>query len=105
MGEDIVMTEKDRENMRVVCPDSAAILVQEGDFILYKVVLLKKGLKWFKDVCREFRFNVRDFEYKTPEQQAQEAADRKKLLKEEADKKRRLVMFCQNYFPETLSDW
>lgn len=102
---EIELTEKDREGMRVVCPDSASLLVEEGDLMLYKVVLLKKGVQWFKSICREFRFNVRDFEYKTPEQQAEEEQQKKVLVKEEADKKRRLIMFCQNYFPEVLSDW
>lgn len=102
---DLVMTEQDREELRVVCPGSAVELANEGEFLLYKVVLLKKGMDWFKAICRDFRYNVRDFEYKSPEEIESEAVERKKLTKEEADKRRRLTLFCQNYFPEVLSDW
>ena len=63
------------------------LLEKQKDFSLYRVVLLKKGLKWFTDVCREFRYNVRDFEYRDSQTQAANADEMKKLKKEEGDKK------------------
>lgn len=107
-GEDpknIEMDEVDRKKLEVVAPDSCQLLEKQKDFSLYRVVLLKKGLKWFTDVCREFRYNVRDFEYRDAKIQAADEEEMKKLTKEESDKKKRLVMFCTHAFPDAMEQW
>jgi V-type H+-transporting ATPase subunit C len=107
-GEDpksIEMDEVDRKKLEFVAPDSCQLLEKQKDFSLYRVVLLKKGLKWFTDVCREFRYNVRDFEYRDAKIQAADEEEMKKLTKEESDKKKRLVMFCTHAFPDAMEQW
>jgi len=96
---------EDKAEMNVVVPESAELLHEDKEFALYRVVILKKGLDWFKSICREFRFSVRDFVYKDKALQENEAVDRKKLVKDEADKKKRLIMYCQHSFPECLNHW
>merc|ERR1719330_645845 len=93
------------KKLEVVAPDSCQLLEKQNDFSLYRVVLLKRGLSWFTDVCREFRYNVREFEYKPPDQKAQDAEEMKKLKKEESDKKKRLIMFCNHTFADTVEQW
>jgi len=102
---DLIMPQEERERLEVVCPNSAELLQEEDDFLLYRVVVLKRGLKWFKQICREFRYSVRDFVYRSEEDIEQETLERKKLIKEEADKKRRLVMYCQHSFSDVVDDW
>lgn len=101
----IEMDSEDRKKLEVVAPDSCQLLVKQNDFSLYRVVLLKRGVKWYTDICREFRYNVRDFEYKDASNQAQDAAAMKKLEKDESDKKKRLVMFCNHTFPDAMEQW
>jgi len=101
----VEMTEEDRKKLEVVAPDSCQLLEKQNDFSLYRVVLLKRGLPWFTDVCREFRYNVRDFVYKPPDQKAMDAQEMKKLQKEESDKKKRLIMFCNHTFADTVEQW
>merc|ERR1719492_489042 len=101
----IEMTVEDRKKLEVVAPDSCQLLEKQKDFSLYRVVLLKRGLKWFTDCCREFRYNVRDFVYKPPDQKAMDAEEMKKLKKEESDKKKRLIMFCNHTFADTVEQW
>lgn len=99
------MPEEDRAKYEVVAPNSAVKLEEQGEFTLYRVVLLKKGFEWFKKICREHRYNIRDFEYKSEETQAADADSIKKLEKEESDKKKRLVMFCNHAFPDSMEQW
>lgn len=94
-----------RATLEVVAPDSAQLLEKQNDFCLYRVVLLKKGVDWFKHICREFRYNVRDFEYKNEKLQQEDALTIQKLEKEEGDKKKRLIMFCNHSFPDSLEQW
>lgn len=101
----LVMPQEDREKLEVVCPNSAELLKEEGEFLLYRVVVMKRGLKWFKQICREFRYSVRDFVYKSEDEVEQTGNERKNLKKEESDKKRRLVMFCQHSFSDVVDDW
>lgn len=99
------MPDEDRTKCEVVAPDSFVKLVEQIDFSLYRVVLLKKGVEWFKKICREFRYNVRDFEYKDQQEQAENAETIKKLEKEEKDKKKQLVMWCHHAFPDAMEQW
>jgi len=99
------MSAEDRKKYEVVAPDSCQLLEKQSDFSLYRVVLLKRGLQWFTEVCREFRYNVRDFVYKPPDQKAMDAEEMKKIKKEESDKKKRLIMFCNHTFADTVEQW
>lgn len=94
-----------KATLEIVAPDSAQLLEKQNDFCLYRVVLLKKGVTWFKNVCREFRYNVRDFEYRDEKMQQEDAITVEKLEKEEGDKKKRLIMFCNHSFPDALEQW
>merc|ERR1712086_816191 len=67
------MPDEDRAKHEVVAPDSIVKLEEQTDYALYRVVLLKKGMQWFKKICREFRYSVRDFEYKDQQIQAENA--------------------------------
>merc|ERR1719493_204573 len=99
------MPEEDRVKNEVVAPGSMVLLEQQSDFCLYRVVLLKKGVEWYKKICREFRYNVRDFEYKNEEVQKADGDVIKKLEKEEKDKKKQLVMWCHHAFPDAIEQW
>lgn len=94
-----------RETLEIVAPGSAQLLEKQNDFCLYRVVLLKKGVSWFKSIGREFRYNVRDFEYKDEKSKAEDKMTVEKLEKEESDKKKRLIMFCNHSFPDALEQW
>merc|ERR1711963_1344226 len=61
--------------------------------------------EWYKKICREFRYNVRDFEYKNEEVQKADGDVIKKLEKEEKDKKKQLVMWCHHAFPDAMEQW
>merc|ERR1711862_476435 len=98
-------TEEDRRKLEVVAPDTAELLKQDTDFSLYRVIVLKQGLQWFKEICREFRYTVRDFVYKDIKEQKEESITQKKLEKDEEDKKKRLRLFCITSFPDSVRDW
>jgi len=99
------MPEEDRVKCEVVAPGSLLKLEEQGDFSLYRVVCLKKGLEWYKKICRENRYTVRDFEYKNEETQMADADVMKKLEVEEANKKKQLVMWCHHAFPDAMEQW
>jgi len=101
-------SQEEKLRREVACPDSHVKITEEGEFALYRVIVLKKdgkGVEWFRDVCREFRYTVREFELRDKETQDEEEYDRKKLEKEEKNKRNRLKMFCEHSFPDSLSDW
>jgi len=104
-AKEMAMPQEERDKLEVVCPNSAELLVEEGDFCLYRVVVLKRGVKWFKQICRELRYTVRDFVYKSEEEQGQDEQSRKMLKKDAQDKKKRLVAFCQHSFRDVVEDW
>jgi len=87
-----------------VIPGSAKSLVAEDDFVLYRVVIFKKGEENMKKLFRQERFTVRQFKYDPEEVSA--AKRRKKGLQEKRNKAWNAVLkWCKVYFERIFKMW
>jgi len=50
-------------NTRTVVPGTAQELTSDNESVLFQVELLTRGYEWFKIICREQGFMVRDFSF------------------------------------------
>lgn len=94
-----------KSQFEVVVPESLSVLEEQDDFVLYRVVLLKKGVQWFKNICREFRYSVRDFVFKNESEQQDGTEAYEELVAEEQDKKTKLIRFSHHTFPDVVKNW
>lgn len=87
-----------------VIPNSAQQLASESDFVLYRIVIFKKGSQNVQKLLRQERFTVRQFKYDPDEVKSRQ--EHKKRLK---DQRRRawndIVRWCQTYFSRTFKMW
>lgn len=87
-----------------VVPGSAKSLVAEDDFVLYRIVIFKKGEENMKKLLRQERFTVRQFKYDPEEVSA--AKRRKKGLQEKRNKAWNAVLkWCKVYFERIFKMW
>jgi len=89
---------------RTVVPNSAKKIHTDNDFLLYKVLLLRKGYDWFKHIAREKGLAVRDFDAK----EFSEEDDNKKIAElknQELNQIKNLQIFCVSTFSETFASW
>lgn len=87
-----------------VVPGSAKSLVAEDDFVLYRIVIFKKGEENIKKLLRQERFTVRQFKYDPEEVSA--AKRRKKGLQEKRNKAWNAVLkWCKVYFERIFKMW
>jgi len=63
------MSPEEQKKLEVVAPGTAELLKEDKDFCVFRVVVLKNGYEWFKVICREFRYTVRDFQYRDVSEQ------------------------------------
>jgi len=103
-GGDVEMNKLRAAECRVVVPESAKLLTEDGEFVLYQVLLLERGYQWFKFVTMKNGFAVRDFDINELE-----SGDDEKtlddLMKKRMQQKKKLKLFCKNTFSETFANW
>jgi len=95
-----------------VLPDSAQRLFPRGsgevdkkeEFVLYSMIILKKGLPSIKAVCRENRYTVREYEFKE-DAKAKGEAVKAKLIAEEHATRRQLLLQSATYFSDLFKYW
>jgi len=90
-----------------VVPGSAKKLTPEGyegEFCLYRILVLRKGAEAIKNLCREKRYTVRPFKY-DPEEEKSTAADKKKLGKQLDKLWKFLVQWTKTQYAEVFSSW
>jgi V-type H+-transporting ATPase subunit C len=74
------------------------------EFVLYRVVIMRKGLNRIKQICRENRYTVREYEY---DSKAVSQANAVKQLnaKEQHKALVTIVQFCRTNFSELFQFW
>lgn len=93
-----------KHDCRIVVPESAQLLTTDKEFSLYSVMLLNCGYDWFKFVCLQQGFNVRDFTLAQLTDDEQQNAVQE-LTKNLETQQRRLRHFCKNNFSDAFSNW
>lgn len=87
-----------------VVPHSAQLLCNEADFVLYRIVVFKKGVENVKKLLRQQRFTVRQFKYDPNDVKSRK--EQKKRLKEKRKSAwNAIVMWCQIYFNRIFKMW
>jgi len=102
--------EKQNDCLNVV-PGSARRLFPRADtashseeFVLYRLVVMRKGLDRLRKVCRENRFTVREYEYDADQvEQAKKAKG--KLMSKKKNKWSWLVGMLKNNYSEVFQYW
>eukprot|EP01083_Nonionella_stella_P061237 159614_1 len=101
---DRVKLKKNTVKCGIVVPKSAKLLVEDEDYVLFRVVVLRKGLKSFSAVCRQMRFNVRTF--KLDDQSSQSLEEEKDSLTSAVRTAHlSLLRWCQPQFSDLFSAW
>jgi len=85
-----------------VLPRSAIVIIEDNEFVLYRVVLFKRVIEDFKNIAREKKFFVRDFKF-DPNRSSKN--DRKKLEAEKDKLKKNLIRWCKTNFSEAFVAW
>lgn len=103
--------EKKKEDCLNVVPGSAIRLFPKPgaettgeEFVLYRIVIMRKGLATIKRVCRENRFTVREYQYDSTA--VQNAAKAKALLLRQKDQAWSFLQaLCRTSFSELFQFW
>jgi len=99
---------------RNVVPRSAKRLIdptkmtQKGEdddeFMLYRVIVMKKGADSYKNLCRDRRFTVRPFKYDPQEDQSQK--DKKKVLDKQKTKLwTHIIRWAKTTYSDVFAAW
>jgi len=96
---------KAREKMcKNVVPRSLKKLVSDSEYTIYRIVVFKKGADTIKNLCRDKRYTVRQYEY-NPEAEKSEQ-ERKKQLTMDRDKQlSELMIWLKSKFSEVMTCW
>jgi len=87
-----------------VVPRSAVHIVTEGEFCLYRILVLKKGADSIKNLCREKRYTVRPFKY-DPEEDKKAEGERDRLTAARYRQWRFLYQWCITTYEEMFTFW
>jgi hypothetical protein len=96
--------ERKRSAIKNIVPRSSLKLAEDSEFILYRIVVLKKGLELFKTLCRERRYTIRDFKFDP----SQDEQNKKNLIQLDKHKKKLwnfLLVWCKTTFSDVFSAW
>jgi hypothetical protein len=99
--------EEGKPTCKNVVPRSAVRLTPpdyEGEFVLYRIVVFKKGADTIKHLCREARYTVRPFAY-DPREEQEAASEKKRLLKDRKKLYGFLVRFAKTQYSDIFSAW
>jgi len=87
-----------------VVPRSAVHIVTEGEFCLYRILVLKKGADSIKNLCREKRYTVRPFKY-DPEEDKKAEGERERLTAARYRQWKFLYQWCITTYEENFQFW
>lgn len=85
-----------------VVPRSSKLLLEEGDYQLYTVVLFKRVVDEFKHAARDKSFQVRDVTFDQSALQAQQA-EMQTLQRDANERKSNLAEWCRTSYGEAFS--
>jgi len=92
------------QHCRNIVPRSAKKLVADTDFVLYSVLVFKKGFDYVKSLFRSHKFTVRSFNYNS--QAVQEYNSKRVVMKESLQTHYiNLVNFAKATFSEVFTSW
>jgi hypothetical protein len=84
-----------------VIPDSARRIEEDSDFVLYRIMIMTRGLSRLKQVCRDQRYTIRDFVY--DEKAKDEARDAKQKSYEQlVEKEQKLQRWIEANWSENV---
>lgn len=86
-----------------VLPRSSKLIKEDSEFGLYTVTLFKRVVEDYKNVAREKRFIVREFDRSSLTQQSRE--ERERRLEDKNAQEVKLVRWCKINFGEVFSAW
>jgi len=98
---------EDRNRMcENVVPGSAGKkpIISESDFVLYKIVVFKKGVQNVTKLLRQERFTVRPYKYDSQEKHARKE-HKKRLINQRRHSWNDIVRWCQTYFSRIFKMW
>jgi len=76
----------------------------DDEFILYRIIVMKKGADSYKNLCRDRRFTVRPFKYDPTEDQTQK--DKKKLLDKQKTKLwTHIIRWAKTTYSDVFAAW
>jgi V-type H+-transporting ATPase subunit C len=87
-----------------VVPQSARKMGEDDEFMLYSIVVFKKGLELLKNVCRQERYTIRAHQF-DPGEEARSKETRKKLTAERKKKYVNAVATTKSSFSDTFMIW
>jgi len=87
-----------------VVPRSAIHLTTEGEFSLYRILVLKKGAEHIKNLCREKRYTVRPFKY-DPEEDKKSEGEKERLTASRYRQWKFLYQWCITTYEESFLFW
>ena len=87
-----------------VVPQSAKRLSEDDEFVLYSIVVFKKGMDLLKNVCRQERYTIRSYQF-DPGEEARAKETRKKLTGERKKKYVNAVATTKSSFSDTFMIW
>jgi len=94
-------------NQKTSDSKSAAAADDDGDddeFVLYRVVVMRKGADSYRNLLRDKRYTVRPFKYDPEEDKSQK--DKKKIMDtQKANLFKTLVGWCNATFSDIFSAW
>lgn len=96
--------EERRKAIKNVVPQSAKYIAADGDFALYRILVLRKGADTIRNLCRENRYTVRSYEY-DPEQMQNEKDEKAKLTTQKSKLLSTLLMWSEATFSDVFSAW
>jgi V-type H+-transporting ATPase subunit C len=88
----------------MVVPGSSELIVEDNEYALYNVVVIRKIAKDFEKKCSEHKFIPREFQYDEKREQLSMLETEKMNEKRETMKKE-LCEWCKMAFSETFSAW
>jgi V-type H+-transporting ATPase subunit C len=86
-----------------VLPRSAKAIKEDPEFVLYTVTMFRRVAEEFKNIAREKRFIVRDFNKDCLSKESRE--EREKKFEEKTSQEQKLIRWCKTNFAEVFSAW
>jgi len=87
-----------------VVPRSAKFLNGDSEFAVYRVVVFKKGLESFKNLCRQERWTVRPYVH-DPEAAQSEKEQKAELMAQQGKLKSELILWCETQYTDMFAGW
>jgi len=77
---------------------------EDDEFVLYRVVCMKKGVEYYKSILRDKRYTVRPFKY-DPEEELKEKKKRQKMEEDRGKLYQMIIGWCNSSFSDTFASW